>query len=491
MKVRVDRRRGIVTEPTGNGFHVDGNVTVTGGFESSAFDGVTSLYVDPINGNDNNRGTAASPIQTNVEVTRRFKHTKIVTSALNVVYTSYPPQSDPMRLDINVGQVSPTAAPFITFTAPALTTKKSGNVLATVARSRSLNRPNAITGTGLDSTDVDLRLRVTSGARVGARAWVAKSTGTNNVRLSEPCIPDLVNLALTPVVLSSAAGGDPFVIERATGIMYVDYINVYGTFGVLPAQPTVQFVDFDFQAYKDGTAGVGLFADGCTLSLSNCKLQSGSWMMNNRMGDGFAFTYLQNCSAYSKAVIIFGGDADIVPNAFVDAGLYTLVEVTNGGQTEFDSDVLFQGASGGQVGSLASAFGGIAVIDSVGVMDTTALGKGSFLCGVGGQIVFSEHTFYANGGFGWGSSSVGSAWGGDIQDNANLMYATASRITVTGPGSNNFRLGGGSLGYSFDPSSHAYTTGVATLWTNLPISNNNLHDPVHNAHVFSLTGMNF
>jgi hypothetical protein len=462
-----------------------------------------AYYIDATNGNDTNNGaTAATALKTNAELASRINGQPI-TSSITVTYVNLPPESDPLRLDVQLQQTAFTNVALI-LQGPALVTKKSGTLTVTGTRNRATNTAWAVTGSvAFDATDVGLRMRIPSGARAGARTSMLKNTA-GTIRTSGWGIPDPqglygsgfgINTFVTP------QNGDPYVVETSPGILYVDYINVrgnapgqYTTGTTAVSGPSVQFLDLDLAPTQGNTNNVIVRRDNCILLFHNCRFlkeQHGNfraWLFAFRVIDTL-YTYVMNCIAPDPtftAVTATGegiGYEFPIGCTFDNFGALCTVGSSNGGTTVMTGESVVQG-------TFMGAFeGGILQIEDCAVFDWAANGaaKGGLRVNLHSKAVLATYIYGATAL--WGSSAGANTVGVHIYDTSEMRYDNASHITIAGADATNgagFLLAGQTAGFPFDRTTNAYLAAVTGTWANLAGagSKDNLHDPPGNAHIY-------
>lgn len=414
------------------------------------------LWIDPVNGRDNNDGrTSGKAVRSNYEACKRTTGYPITVPALDIRYVSYPPVTDPLRLDIKLNQRQ-DAGPVVNIYGPTLPTTAQGTFSAVTNRVRSSATPYMVTdGTVSTVSDVGKRIRIVGGARDGAHAWVAKSPGAGQRRTSEWAQygSQIFTVPVTPQV------GDAYVVQPVTGGLYTDFIRIQpGTGMPFPTYCAVTFNDVDLHTLT-ANAFTPIENRGAGLTFNNCAFLDGEWGIWTLLFSGdfiSGFTAFENCHAAGIGNIhIFAGT--FLDNYF-DAGLYNgNVTARAGGGASLDFDMLCQGPTFCQVGCVE---GGQLAIGALGVMDVA-----------GGGVIINDGTVGCNantlsgiGGAIWGSLSSGQ--GVDVRDNSELRYTDYTKLTITGPGGN-FTVGGSSSAWAFDEATGLWSTGIACTWAAL------------------------
>lgn len=208
-----------------------------------------SWTIDSVNGNDNNAGTAAAPLQTLTEWARRIggKINIAMTVTINSDLLSTDQPRD--RIQVNSsGSLTITGIPTIVYTAT------SGNVTITQrVDTVGSNAPAKVTDTGLADPSpyiADLafsayRYRTTTGSHPGAIFWPMKKPAASQANISAPMVPDstLGPYGQTNVTIAS---GDVYVVEK------LPTIAIYGLyFDVSPRSNNIQAVTIQNIACSD------------------------------------------------------------------------------------------------------------------------------------------------------------------------------------------------------------------------------------------------
>jgi hypothetical protein len=438
-----------------------------------------------VNGNDNAIGSASAPIKTNAELARRINNVPIKQN-LTVTYTSYPPATDPLALDLRIEQGASQVV--VTFQAPPLTVKKSGTIGGVVARNRSAGIPWSFTDTGasFNASDIGLRILIPSGPRAGTRTFAAKLLSSTSLRTSEWVKPDFTpgGLFTTPV---TPAAGDPYQILTATGSMVVDHVKVSANkTSIFPNEPLVRFLDFDFSPASSGA--IKFVRDTAAIVFGNCRFIGSNFALVDASSDVNNTWYdLIACEADSTMLAIGASLGDVYISAYFDACLCLGdVSADNGATIALTQATLVQG------NHVIAQAGGTIVPEDCGVMDW-----GPFAGIVGGFTAYRrgninlQFASYGLSGM-WGTSTIAGTTGADIIDGSRLMYTDGTKLFVTGA-AGNFRLGGRMTAARYNTATGTFTDGIPTTWANLintivtPTSGlNNMHDIPHDAHAYKL-----
>jgi len=463
-------------------------------------------FVDGLNttklASDLNDGlTAGTPLLTDAELFYRLGAQPITASTV-VAFISLPPKADPVRADIFIEQRVPTTQVKVRIIGPAMTQKKTGALSAVTVRVRSTNTPWLLTdaGAAFDATDLGLRVRITSGARTGARFYVATVPGATTIRVSEPVIPNFPVLANTYV---TPAAPDPYEILTAPGVLYVDFIRVRANGGLYPNQPTVQFEDLDLSILGRGAFSESqLLHSACSLVFANCrwidKDAGGGRLILSAEGKGTANTwaFFTATNIEPSSTTGFQFSCQNAGNTYANQFDACLVRGT-GTQPAFVAEgdgaaavtgTLFQGTF-----VLVVRTGSFLTEDS-GHMDWPALGLS-----IGGIIVASfgaarqQSFLYGLSGL-WGASAVATTVGVQGEDDATFTYADGTKLYIAGAAAvPNAMLGGRSSVEAFDTATGTWSVAPAArtlTWTNITGTiaagghANNAHDMTHNARIY-------
>lgn len=211
----------VTTSSDGSIVHANGDVKVgtlspnhiTGAFTNTW--AITDWYIDGVVGSDSNSGTLASaPLQTGAELLRRVGP-----------YAQWP-QSVTIHVGVNGMIDALVLRGCMQVAGTHLDVIGTPTLLAdagTIATYAAVNHATP-TGTQLTATGVAdwtpyqwQRIRVTSGARINACTWIARSNphglGLATARVSPPQRVDTVSTSAAYVANSVFVAGDPIVIE--------------------------------------------------------------------------------------------------------------------------------------------------------------------------------------------------------------------------------------------------------------------------------------
>jgi len=443
--------------------------------------GVSSITVDPVNGNDGATGSASAPIKTNAELARRINNIPIKQS-LTVTYTSYPPATDPLALDLRIEQGSSQVV--VTFQAPPLTVKKSGTIGAVTARNRSTNTPWGFSDTGaaFDASDIGQRILIPSGPRAGTRTFAAKLLSATSLRTSEWVLPDFTPAGLFTTPITPAAT-DPYQILTAPGSMVVDHVKVSANkTSIFPSEPLVRFLDFDFSP-ADSNAINKFVRDTAAISFGNCRFTGSYFVLVDASSDiNNTWYYLIACEVDSTMLAVGASVGDVSISSYLDACLCLGdIGAVNGASMALSQATLVQGKH------VVGETGGTIIPEDCGVMDW-----GQFAGTAGGFTAYRrgninlQFALYGISGM-WGTSASAGTVGVDIIDGSRLMYTDGTKFFVTGA-AGDFRLGGRTTGASYRTATGTFSENIPTTWANLTgaVGRDNMHDIPHDAHAYKL-----
>ena len=434
-------------------------------------------FIDPVNGNDNNTGlTASTALKTDGERQRRmgpnpvwnggdFTYTTPV--AYHIRYLNDVPATDPVKyfgtrgrnanIFLHGSQVNGQGQSVLfTGTIDALVTLDNTTAGATTSWQITANAlPASWTGSGL----VNHRIRLTSGANIGARSWVIKDLGAKQARCAEFFSAATYTFPFNGFASTQVppALNDTFVVERLTSINQFLW-NIY---------------DLDDYALNTG------FSTGCFESLAigvdhtgvttfgDMELNFGSGTLNydgcQNLSPGLGtggFIQFTSCGFYHgmfsgqfTTVTVYGGYA--APNACA---------AMNIGLGAFDSywildlNFIFQYAAGGFQGIIQN----FCQIGNVGFFDCTK--SQLFLIGGG---MSNGVQFY---GKLWGTGNTGRAFDFFAGVTAGFAAATTAfnfSIATTPEIGFEFDAGTRTAIRAFDDAAGTYTAARNTTFTNL------------------------
>lgn len=262
-------------------------------------------YVDSVAGDDENPGTAAAPLQTLSELAKRWSGKVLwssVTAATIHLLGTFPTETLSLLTTIVRGQQLNITS--------TLTTEASGTLTTYTARNAAGNTSATILADISFATHVKRRIRLTSGANIGARAWVLADLGGNTCRVSGFAATD--GTAITP------ANGVTFVVESFPTVVGGCAITPNGGGSVFVRDVAFQaqssFLSQSFYIMPTGTVGMTTGAnfqnyggfDGCFFTGANSiPLVFGQQLNCCGMNAGVSFTNgkhaIQSCAFYVSA----------------------------------------------------------------------------------------------------------------------------------------------------------------------------------------------
>ncbi|HTQ42476.1 MAG TPA: hypothetical protein VMI75_06925 [Polyangiaceae bacterium] len=475
--------------------HISVETTADGGssrwVRDAPFEGVWEalsnfIYIDGVAGDDENLGfyetfqSAPAAIKTHAELSRRLGAHGAwkIGSSVVIQYIAYP--SDPLDFDVDF---SPNGLGAIVVKGAPLTPQASGTFSAVTVRDRSTNTPYDVADGSVDTTDdVTRRIRITSGTRAGACAWVAKSTGPGLRRTSEwnTWSPLTFTSAVTP------EAGDSYVVESSASQLLIARIDVRsftgGSFSTDPPVPTpsIIFNDVDFRPPVDGA--VPLFRNaGCYLTFFDCLFVDGEWNVKTDALSGDAtssYTYFANCCTNGAGGNVHFTGGSFVDN-YIDAGLFFGgVFARQAAGVTIDYDALFQEGDAPVPAAIES--GQVRVV-TLGVMDWGGYGGVIVGDGVVGCLDRSESGYMPAI---WGTTAAAGAVGIDVRAGGTLRYVPGTQFTITGPGGD-FQMAEGATARGWNEALGSYTAPLACTWANLAGAlGGNAHAVASNAHVY-------
>lgn len=463
-----------------------GSASVTNGANAIDWSSFAFIYVDGVSGNDQNQGfyttSQGSPaaIKTHAELFRRLGSVWKPKQDTTLNYINYPTDTAQFRFNFN-GIFK------INVNGPALTQNSSGTFSAVTVRNNSANTPYDVQdGSVVTTGDVARRIRITSGARAGARAWVAKSTGAGHRRTSEWVTFDPINF-LTAVVPQA---GDTYAVESSSKQLKISCISIenssgYGQNGIAPY---VYFNDIDFAPNVVG--GTTIFTNsGVFLIFQDCIFMNGEWQMRtlSKAGDNFASsTLFANCCLSNIGINnFFFTEGTFVENFWWGGLGFGQLAAAGAGGVNIDFNFLAQ--ANNSFCNPAAIDGGQLNVTTMGVMDWHNI--------TGGIIIFDALVALSNpvlDGYAslWGSSSNSGSIGVNIGPGGSLRYQpTNTQISITGI-AGDFNLAGASSARAWDDTAGAYTANIACTWTNLLGGSllDNAHSLTQNAHAYKNSG---
>lgn len=337
---------------SGQHFSALGNPAFAYGQAALPYAQQQSWFVDSTNGNDQNGLT----VKTMAEVERRIGYRSVVDQVIDIFIVGSLPSSDPIRAPFLIGEnglIRYHGIPTTLYTSLAGLTAKTD-------QNRAAQTPGQITDAALGATTwtslmaQSARIRMISGASLGAIAWPIKDLGANAARVSQWAIPTTVQPVPATFAEQTVTVGDRFVVETLPkALLQLDTRAtnfIKNTNGV-----AITFDGIDF-----GTANQNDIAP------SSLSLNIGFFGCNFSKSTNFsgAFSATLVCSQIAAPCQIRGGLV-----FFYESAILADLLVTNGGQAWFDFDTLGQG-----VPLVRSRLGGATRIGNAGSFDSTADG---------------------------------------------------------------------------------------------------------------------
>lgn len=166
--------------------------------------------IDPAAADDEGDGSAGDPLKTHAELGRRaFSQGREIKQAVVVTIVSTLPDTDPIEIDLNF----PADGPFLTIRyVGAATTVRSGTFDGVTVLNPAGQALQTVTDTvgGSFAGEIRSRVRMTSGASVGARAWLVRDDGGDTATTSAFWTQSVTGAAAVTVVNPTT---DDYVIE--------------------------------------------------------------------------------------------------------------------------------------------------------------------------------------------------------------------------------------------------------------------------------------
>ncbi len=361
----------------------------------------------------------------------------------------------------------------------------SGTIDSIIALSRTTNQPIEITSNDLATTWatptnlIGARIRLTSGAAVGAKGWAIKQLTGKAARCSEFNAAATFTSPFTAATgAASPSASDTLVVERLTIAKKV-FVNLTGGRGVLSNLVGVVFESLDVG--QDAIAGEAIETvkfDGCIFR--NQITTNGTFACLSF--DACRFTFASGTVMnFPRAfrIEINGGYSDQVTTNLNSLAVVAVTRhMGQGGR------FVATGPSWGDIGGVG--------ISQLGIFD----------CGTGDALTIkSPHGVVFNPGFVlWGSGNV--SYSVSIRDQAGFLWApggfTAAQVPIVST-QGDVQMGGGSGSRAsvpaFDPVTNTYTAPRLLSWANIlktvadggfcPTDANAPHftDPVSGSHI--------
>ncbi len=405
-------------------------------------------YVDPSNGlaNDENSGlTNLLPLKTASEMTRRIGHGSKIDQVTTLYIQSSLSATDPLSIVYHFG------------TAGSLRVIGAATVVSGPSTFTGVTAINPATNTSLSVTDgalasfapfVGYRLRITSGARANAVAWVAKDLGANSARTSSFATYS----GTAPLATYNAGGaevtpviGDPYVIESL--VQVPDLVLGYSSSQNATANPSDVYLWFENVAFT-GVAGAGA---GLGAKIIHAPYALTLWLGCDLRLVSVSNGYIYSVGCRHSSVAVQTGFA----NLWIQSGLIagpTAVVVGMGVHAYFANNTLFQACK------IWARRGGTAVCTSCGVFDANSYGVR--VDGAGGLRLTTL--------YGSGNATVGL----EVDAGAASCHytGTVAQLTITGAGGD-LQVGGAvpATGVrTYDDATGAWSAvKVATTWANV------------------------
>ena len=297
----------------------------------------TAIVIDPINGDDENLGNNAAPLETNAELNRRWgPEAQLAPAAWSITWNSTnidgetASTNDPAIVDVVLTQNETTSATLVS--QPVASQVTTGTITAYAAQNRASGTETmcAVTANISFTGQTNRWATITNGARNGAVFAIAKDLGGNQCRSTNPCTFNPVAGVPSPV---TPANGDTFRIDSMSTILFGRFrvqmqANVFGPYFLF--QDIIADFGGNAEIISNGTPIYGL-----RCSIKNAFVES---------------------DFFSPALCIFIGATTIYPPSAATslmAGLNTgLISVVNGSEAVFGLDFLHQGDGTGTKGKL-------------------------------------------------------------------------------------------------------------------------------------------
>jgi len=354
--------------------------------------------VSSTTGNDNNVGTAASPLLTLAELARRWNGRSFAPGigTISVALTGdFPTQFIDALVDVSNQRINWTGTP--TLQATGVVTAFTATNAATSQDARLADTTTPIVW----AAHVQRRVRLTSGANSGAFAWVLADLGANTARVSQFISP-------TTLAAVSPAVNDTFAIETlGTRIAGIDCLlfNGVGSVENLAIEADAPGGRLSF-AQCPGSASQFLVT-GCRMQTQQLGFVIGSNPRLNgcsnvaTLSSGLATLIISGHAAFATVLanqgrIIFAVAPSFLQNAQIQANLGAFVSV--------------QAAVGSFDRTGVGSFN--VVIDVLAQMDNTAILWGLNNTNTGGAVQVRSR-----GGISWnsaGNQPTITSTGGDV-----------------------------------------------------------------------------
>lgn len=414
---------------------------------------VTAWWIDPVNGDDQNSGqSAANALQTHEELRARLAR-QIIDVEVTVTLLDDFDRDNPIICDFVFGANGGMRY----VGSKTLTTLATGTFTSVTAIARATNGATIVEDTGLagdwgalglvnaDTSEMR-RIRLTSGANVGAVAYACADLGSKTARtsvfgfieknLTGSSDPNFRALNGPPGALAADYGapavGDGYVVE--SGFVQVEVFNISptfaGNFDGFPGDITVLVNDIDMvpqfglslivDAIRNRTAAPPVNFSGC--ALGNCAMFAGLMGVDFCRVGGIVIDLRGGIAEFGACVLL--GDVNQRPGSecllFVDT-LSQNSDFEVEGKLVFSPGALFDD----DANAITILPGGIVITDD--------------FFGLGVSAIYGD----GNTGFGMEIKSGGQF----IYDPVGATPA-ASNITITGTAGDFEIAGGGATGWA-------------------------------------------
>jgi hypothetical protein len=324
---------------------LDGEGGPAGGVSLGAAFGLTQAtwFVDPVNGNDANNGaTAATALKTDARRQVLWGGTTqaLILQPVTVTYLSALPATDIVNYNVTIGSVGGVSGKlFITSPMNQQVGAGTGAFTAVQAINRAGNLVSNVTD-GARAWTRGQRIRIMSGARVGAVAWITKDLGAGVAETTAFFTYPAGGTNAFPTAVTPQVG-DPYVTETlntipigrwevhttgpstaTTGAMFIDQMDVDGTaFGAQGSmytdseEPGIVGTSCNFKA----CALIGINND-LAIQLTNCLADTLNVTGVAFLGGGCHGGAVSNVFPLPNGIVIFdrdflGADQPIITTA--------------------------------------------------------------------------------------------------------------------------------------------------------------------------------
>ena len=425
--------------------------------------GATTIYVDPVNGNDSGNGSITAPYKTGGKAASVVQGVTF-TGPLVVNLLGDLPATDVTAFrSIRFAQGS--GAHSINGTPQNVAGSASTCTSGTTASNPASNVAWAFEDTGKASSYfaayLGYRIRITSGPRAGTSATIIKDLGSSRCRITQPFANDLVSGTWTP---STIVSGDAYELQRGSVIPWgaADFT------GSGDENVTFTVNDLCFAAVTPQYAWTLLSVKGVQHQLNRCDFPGPDFDFGpitsgplgiSYSGDPFIYGILANCSMQGQAVVA-QSDLGIVGGALWNNG--AAINVSSGGTIILDNDVILQTVDWGGPGTVTD-LGSSLLIGQAAFFDNVGHG---LVVGPGETCILQDAI--ANFGGGphrlWGAGNSG--YGVNVQAGGRLV-CQATIPTLTGT-LGDFALGGTATNaFGVSPTTGAVVGPTTTTWAHL------------------------